>query len=156
MDSLNPLPPFSPEVASFLVAMRPTEIETTSSIVVEDVDHPRVEDFSESLTVSEMNRERQDGRLLKGHPIMEDFSESSIISDVDRERQEFEESLDDRLLKEANEALEKKRQWFQNRMQEVNEICRRKLELEQINHQKRIKQNQESIRLEELRKLVCN
>lgn len=136
--------------------MRPTEIETTSSIVVEDVDHPRVEDFSESLTVSEMNRERQDGRLLKGHPIMEDFSESSIISDVDRERQEFEESLDDRLLKEANEALEKKRQWFQNRMQEVNEICRRKLELEQINHQKRIKQNQESIRLEELRKLVCN
>ena len=162
MDSLNPLPRLSPEVESFLFAMRPEEIETTSAIIVEDVDHPieqKTEDVDHPIEQKMANVDHPIEQKMENvdHPIeqrVEGFSESSIISDVDRERYDYEESLDDRLMKEATEALDEQRHWFQHRLQELNMNCRKKLELERTNLQRRRKQYQEAIRLEELRKLV--
>lgn len=105
------------------------EVESVSAAVSEEVDHP-------------MNQS------------MESFSESSVVSDIDRDRQDYEDSLDDRLLKEANEALQQKKRWFQHRLQQLDRACKEKLEVERSKLQRRAKQSRESIRLEELRKLV--
>lgn len=84
----------------------------------------------------------------------EEFSESSVISDINRERLDYEESLDDRLLKEGNTAIEQKKVWFQHQLQKLEGSCRAKLEQEQNERQRKLKQSQETSRLEEIRKLV--
>lgn len=137
LDTFNPLPPVSPEIESFVVAIRSTEsepsgeaeVESVSTAVSEDVDHP----MDQSL---------------------ESFSESSVVSDIYREQQDYEDSLDDRLFMESKEALEKKKNWFQLQLQQLDRTYREGLEVEQSKLQRRVKQSQESIKLEELRKLV--
>jgi hypothetical protein len=132
LDTLNPLPPLSPEIEGFLATFRTTpseEIKAAPAAVFEEIDYP-------------MRWSR------------EDLSTDSIVSDIVRERQDYEESLDDRFLGEANRALEQKIKWFQKQLEQLDKDCREKLELEQINLQRRIEENQEAMRLEELRKLV--
>lgn len=139
MDTYNPLPPFSPEIEKYLFELtiraagsshHEISRETSPSTFVEEVDHSMQSQNSE------------------------EFSESSVISDINRERLDYEESLDDRLLKEGNTAIEQKKVWFQHQLQKLEGSCRAKLEQEQNERQRKLKQSQETSRLEEIRKLV--
>lgn len=139
MDTYNPLPPFSQEIEKFVfeLTIRTTtgsshEIlqETAPSAVFEEVDHPTPSQKSE------------------------DFTESSVVGDINRERLDFEQSLDDRLLKAVHAAIEQRRVQFQHQLQKLEVSCRARLELHQSEQRRKLKQSQETLQLEEIRKLV--
>lgn len=79
----------------------------------------------------------------------------SLITEINNERYEYEESLDDLLLKEANVAVEEKRKWFHQQLQVKAKICRDRLDLQHKEEQRKWNQIQETRQLSEIRMLVC-
>ena len=136
MDECNPLPPFSPEIERLLLAKQvvataelPSEVIPTGVKESAPVDSPSTDD----VDVGE---------------------DPSVISIISTEIAEYETSLDDELIETTNAAVEYSRNWFKKSLQKLIANGNERFQQEEKERQQKLKQQQETLRLAEIRMLV--